>query len=89
MLTKNPKGLIQSDTSFFLSNNTKTCTIIRLIKVIHHLACDLGTKFAMLFTIYCLLYGSEIYSDCLFLLEVTVLLMKFKKSSIFAVKLIL
>ena len=88
-MTKNPKSLIQSDTSFFLSNNTKTCTISRLIKGIQHLACDLCTEFAKLLTIHYLLYGSEIYSDYLFLQEVTVLLMKFKKSSINAVKLIL
>ena len=79
-MTKNPKSLIQSDTLFFLSNNTKTCTISRLIKGIKHLACDLGTEFAMFFTIYYLLYNSEIYSDYLFFQEVTVLLMKFKKS---------
>ena len=42
----------------------------------------------MLCTIYYLLYGSEIFSDYLFLQDVTVLLMKFKKSSINAVKLI-
>ena len=78
-MTKNQKSLIQSDTSFFLSNNMKTCTISRLIKGIQHLACDLGTEFAMLCTIYYLLYGSEIFSDYLFLHEVTVLLMKFKK----------
>ena len=53
-----------------------------------HLACDLGTEFAMLYKIYYLLYGSEIFSDYLFLQEVTVLLMKFKKSSINALKLI-
>ena len=91
-MTKNQKSLIQSDTSFFLSNNTKTCTISmisRLIKGIQQLACDLGTEFAMLCTIYYLLYGSEIFSDYLFLQEVTVLLMNFKKSSINAVKLIL
>ena len=63
--------------------------ISRLIKGIQHLACDLGTEFAMLCTIYYLLYGSEIFSDYLFLQEVTVLLMKYKKSSINAVKLIL
>ena len=78
-MTKNQKSFIQSDTSFFLSNNTKTCTISRLIKGIQHLACNLGTEFAMLCTIYYLLYGSEIFSDYLFLQEVTVLLMKFKK----------
>ena len=87
-MTKNQKSLIQSDTSFFLSNNTKTCTISRLIKGIQHLAFDLGTEFAMLCTIHYLLYGSEIFSDYLFLQEVNVLLMKFKKSSIHAVKLI-
>ena len=78
-MTKNPKSLIQPDTSFFLSNNTKTCTFSRLIKGIQHLVCDLGTEFAKLFTIHYLLYGGEIYSDYLFLQEVTVLLMKFKK----------
>ena len=88
-MTKNQKRLIQLDTSFFLSNNTKTCTFSRLIKEIQHLACDLGTQFVMLCKIYYLLYGSEIFSDYLFLQEVTVLLMKFKKSSINAIKLIL
>ena len=88
-MTKNQKSLIQLDNSYFLSNNTKTCTISRLIKGIQLLACDLGTEFAMLCTIYYLLYGSEIFSDYLFLQEVTVLLMKFKKSLINAVKLIL
>ena len=83
------KKMIQSDTSFFLSNNTKTCTISRLIKGIQLLACNLGTEFAMLCTIYYLLYGSEIFSDFLFIQEVTVLLKKFKKSLINAVKLIL
>ena len=43
----------------------------------------------MLCTIYYLLYDGEIFSDYLFLQEVTVQLMKFKKSSINAVKLIL
>ena len=81
-MTKNQKSLIQSDTSFFLSNNTKTCTISRLIKGIQCLACDLGTEFAMLCTIYYLLYGSEIFSDYLFLQEVTVLLMKFREKKI-------
>ena len=89
-MTKNQKSFIQLDTSFFLSNNTKTCTISRLIKGIQHLACDLGTEFALLCTIYYLQYGSEIFSDFLFLQEVTVILMKCKKSmSINAVKLIL
>ena len=88
-MTKNQKSLIQLDALYFLSNNTKTCTISRLIRGIQLLACDLGTEFAMLCTIYYLLYGSEIFSDCLFLQEVTVLLMKFKKSLINAVKLIL
>ena len=77
-MTKNQKRLILSDTSFFLNNNTKTCTISRLIKGIQHLACGLGTEFAMLCTVYYLLYGSEIFSDYLFLQEVTVLLMKLK-----------
>ena len=79
-MTKNKKSLIQSDTSFFLSNYTKTCTISKLIKGYQHLACDLGIEFAMLCTIYYLLYGSESFSDYLFLQEVTVLLMKFKKN---------
>ena len=70
------KNLIQSDTSFFLSNNMKTCTISRLIKGIQLLTCNLGTEFAMLCTIYYLVYGSEIFSDYLFLQEVTVLLKK-------------
>ena len=77
-MTKNPNNLIQSNTSFFLSNNTKTCTISRLIKGIQVLAWDLGTEFAMLCTIYYLLYDSEIFSDYLFLQEGTVLLVKFK-----------
>ena len=88
-MTKNQKSLIQSDCSFFLSNNTKTCTISRLIQGIQQLACDLGTEFAMLCAIYYLLYGSEISSDYLFLQEVTVLLMNLKKSLINAVELIL
>ena len=53
-----------------------------------HLTFDLGIEFAMLCTIYYLLYGSEIFSDYLFLQEVTVQLMKFIKSSINAVKLV-
>ena len=81
--------MIQSDTSFFLSNRTKTCTISRLIKEIQLLAGNLGTEFAMLCTIYYQLYGSEIFSDFLFIQEVTVLLKKFKKSLKNAVKLIL
>ena len=80
MMTKNQKSLIQLDTSYFLSNSTKTCTISRLIKGISILALDLGTEFAMLCTIYYLLYGSEIFSDYFFLQELTVLLMKFKKN---------
>ena len=88
-MSKNQKSLIQLDTSYFFSNNTKTCTISRLIKGIQFLACDLGTESAMLCTIYYLLYGNEIFSDYLFLQEVTVLLMKFKKLLINAVKLIL
>ena len=88
-MTKNKKSLIQADNSFFLSNNTKTCTISTLIKGIKHLACDVGTEFAMLCTIYYLLYGSEIFSNYLVLQEVTVLLMKSKKSSINVVKFIL
>ena len=43
----------------------------------------------MLCTNYYLLYGSEIFSDYLVLQGVTVILIKFKKSSINAVKLIL
>ena len=78
-MTKNQKSLIQSDTSFFLNKDTKTCTISRLIKGIQLLACDLDTEFEILCTIYYLLYGSEIFSDYLFLQEVTVLLIKFKK----------
>ena len=77
-MTKNQKSLIQSDTKFFLSSNTKTCTISRLIKGIQLLACDLGTDFAMLCTIYYLLNGSEIFSDYLFLQEVSVIKIKFK-----------
>ena len=87
-MTKNKK-MIQLDTSFFLNNNTKTCTISRFIKGIKLLACNLGTEFAVLCTIYYLLYGSEIFSDFLFLQEVTVQQKKFKKSLISAVKLIL
>ena len=71
-MTKNQKSLVQSDTSFFLSNKYQQINQ-------RNLACDLGTAFAMLCTIYYLLYGSEIFSDYLFLQEVTVLLMKFKK----------
>ena len=81
--------MIQSDTPFFLSNRTKTCTIRRLIKEIQLLAGNLGTEFEMLCTIYYLLYGSENFSDFLFIQEVTVLLKKFKNSSINAIKLIL
>ena len=90
-MTKNKKSIIQTDTSFLLNNFTKACTISRLIKGIQLLACDLGTEFAMLCTIYYLLYGSEIFSNYLlfFLQEVTVLQMKIKKSLINAVKLIL
>ena len=77
------KKLIQSDTSFFfLSNNTKTCTIDRLIQIIQLFACNLDTEFAMLYTMYYLLYGSEFFSDSFFLQEVTVLLKKSKKSLI-------
>ena len=77
--------MIQSDTPFFLSNRTKTCTIRRLIKQIQLLAGNLGTEFEMLY----LLYGSEIFSDFSFIQEVTVLLKKFEKSLINAIKLIL
>ena len=73
------KILIQSDTSFFLSNNMKTCTISRLIKGIQLSKCNLGTEFAMLCTIYYLVYDSEIFSDYLLLQEVTVLLKELKK----------
>ena len=85
-MTKNKKNLIQPEASLFLSNNTKTCTISRLIKGIQLLACNLGIEFAMLCLIYYLLFDSEIFSDFLFLEEVTVLLKKFKKSLINAVK---
>ena len=88
-MTKKQKNLIQSDTLFFLSNRTKTCTISRLIKEIQLLAGNLGTEFAMPCTIYYLLCGSEISSDFLFIQEVTVLLKKLTKSLINAVKLIL
>ena len=87
-MTYNKKNMIQSDTSFF-SHRTKTCTISRLIKEIQLFTGNLGTEFAMLCTIYYLLYGSEIFSDFLFIQEVTVLLKAFKKSLINAVKLIL
>ena len=80
-MTTNIK-LIQSDTSFFLSNNTKTCTMDRLIQRIQLLACKLDTEFAMLYTMYYLLYGSEFFSDSFFLQDVTVLLKKSKKSLI-------
>ena len=77
------KKMIQSETSFFLSNNTKTCTIDRLIPRIQLLACNLDTEFAMLYTMYYLvLHGSEFFSDSFFLQEVTVLLKKSKKSLI-------
>ena len=62
----------------FISNNTKTCTISRLIQRIQLLACNLDTEFAMLYTMYYLLYGSEIFSDSFFLQEDTVLLKKSK-----------
>ena len=83
------KKMIQSDTSFFLSNNTKTCTVDRLIQRIQLLACNLDTGFAMLCTMYYLLYGSEFFSDSFFLQEATVLLKKSKKSLINPEKLIL
>ena len=75
-MTTNKKKLIQSNTScvFFHSNNTKTCTIDRLIQRIQLLACNLDTEFAMLCTMYYLLYGSEFFSDSFFLQEYTVLL---------------
>ena len=82
------KKLIQSDTSFVLSNNTKTCTIGRLIQRIQLLACNLDTEFAMLCTMYYLLHGCEFFSDFFFLQEVTVLLKKSKKSLINPEKLI-
>ena len=88
-MTKNKKNRIQSDASLFLSSNTKTCTISRLIKEIQLLACNLGTEFAMHCSIYYLLFDSEIFSEFLFLEEVTVVLKKLKKSLINAVKLIL
>ena len=82
--------MIHPDTSCFLSNRTKTCTISRLVKEIQLLAGNLGTEFAMLCTIYYLLYGSEIFSDFLFIQEATILLKKIKKKSLInAVKLIL
>ena len=88
-MTKNQNILEQSDTLFFLSNNTKTCTIRRLIKGIQLLACKLSTEFTMLCTIYYPLYGSEIFSEFLFLQVVAVVLKKSKKSLINTVKLIL
>ena len=60
------KNRIQSDASLFLSNNTKTCTITRLIKEIQLLACSLGTEFAMLCLIYYLLLDSEILASFCF-----------------------
>ena len=53
------------------------------------LAGNLGTEYAMLCTIYYLLFGSGIFSDFSFIQEVTVQLKKLKKSLINAVKLIL
>ena len=88
-MTTNKKTIIQSDTSFILSNNTKTCTIGRLIQRFQLLACNLDTEFAMLCTMYYLLYGSEIFRDSFFLQEVTVVLKKSKKSLINPEKLIL
>ena len=76
------KKMIQMDTSFFLSNNTKTCTIGRLIQRIQLLACNLYTEFEMLGTMYYLLYGSEFFSDSFLLQDATVLLKKSKKSLI-------
>ena len=45
------------------------------------------TEFGIFCAIYYLLYGSEIFSDFLFIQEVTVLLKKSKKSLMNAVKL--
>ena len=73
-------NLIQSDTSFFRSNSMETCTFRRLIKGIQLLICNLGTEFAMLCTIYYPVYGSEIFSEYVFLHEVTVLLKMIKKN---------
>ena len=50
---------------------------------------EFSTEFAMLCTIYYLLYGSEFFSDSFFLQEVTVLLKKSKKSLTNPEKLIL
>ena len=46
-----------------ISNNMKTCTIIRLNNVILFLSCTLGIDIEMLRKIYYLLYGSEFFSD--------------------------
>ena len=62
---------------------------IRYNNGIQLLSCTLGTDFEMLCKIYYLLYGSDFFSDYLFLLEVTVLLQQLRKSSIITIKLTL
>ena len=82
-MTKNKEHLIHSEASLFLSMHYQ-----QINYGIQLLACNLGTEFAMLCSIYYLLFDSEIFSD-FFLEEFTVLLKKFKKSLINAVNLIL
>ena len=53
------------------------------------LSCTLGIDFEMLRKIYYLLYGSEFFSDYLFLLEVTAVLLQLRFFFIIAVKLTL
>ena len=62
-MSKNKKKWYNRTLRFFSANMTKTCTIRRLIKEIKLLAGNLGTEFEMLWTIYYLLYGSEIFND--------------------------
>ena len=68
----------------------KTCTIIRFNNGIQFLSCTLDIDFEMLRKIYYLFYGSEFFSDYLFLLEVTaVLLQQLRIFLMIAVKLTL
>ena len=53
------------------------------------LSCTLDIDFEMLHKIYYLLYGSEFFSDYLFLLEVTAVLLQLRFFLIIAVKLTL
>ena len=66
-----------------------TCTIIRFNNGIQLLSCTLGTDFEIFCKIYYLLYGSEFFSDYLFLLVVTVVLQQLRNSLIIALKLTL